>query len=148
MQRYCASCGAPLAEGALVCGSCGKSAAQSGGASVGNAPPAAGSGGLAENVAGMLAYVTFIPAIIFLLLEPYSRNRFIRFHSFQCIFLSVALFVIHIVLMFIPIIGWLISLFVSLAALVLWIVLLIKAYQGQKFKVPFIGDLAEKQANA
>ena len=75
MQRYCASCGAPLAEGALVCGSCGKSAAQSGGASVGNAPPAAGSGGLAENVAGMLAYVTFIPAIIFLLLEPYSRNR-------------------------------------------------------------------------
>src|SRR5437016_5100942 len=80
----------------------GKSAAQSGGASVGNAPPAAGSGGLAENVAGMLAYVTFIPAIIFLLLEPYSRNRFIRFHSFQCIFLSVALFVIHIVLMFIP----------------------------------------------
>jgi len=96
----------------------------------------------------MLAYVTFIPAIIFLLLEPYSRNRFIRFHSFQCIFLSVALFVIHIVLMFIPIIGWLISLFVSLAALVLWIVLLIKAYQGQKFKVPFIGDLAEKQANA
>ena len=148
MQRYCASCGAPLAEGALVCGSCGKSAAQSGGASVGNAAPAAGSGGLAENVAGMLAYVTFIPAIIFLLLEPYSRNRFIRFHSFQCIFLSVALFVIHIVLMFIPIIGWLISLFVSLAALVLWIVLLIKAYQGQKFKVPFIGDLAEKQANA
>ena len=96
----------------------------------------------------MLAYVTFIPAIIFLLLEPYSRNRFIRFHSFQCIFLSVALFVIHIVLMFIPIIGWLISLFVSLGALVLWIVLLIKAYQGQKFKVPFIGDLAEKQANA
>jgi uncharacterized membrane protein len=147
MQRYCASCGAPLTEGALVCGSCGQSAAQPGGASPGN-PSATSAGGLADNVAGMLAYVTFIPAIIFLLVEPYSRNRFIRFHAFQCIFLSLALFVIHIVLMFIPLIGWFISLFVSLAALVLWVVLLIKAYQGQKFKVPFVGDLAEKQANA
>ena len=147
MQRYCASCGAPLTEGALVCGSCGQSAAQSVGASPGN-PPATSAGGLADNVAGMLAYVTFIPAIIFLLVEPYSRNRFIRFHAFQCIFLSLALFVIHIVLMFIPLIGWVISMFVSLAALVLWVVLLIKAYQGQKFKVPFIGELAEKQANA
>jgi uncharacterized membrane protein len=95
----------------------------------------------------MLAYVTIIPAIVFLLLEPYNRNRFIRFHSFQCIFLCIVLVVIHVVLLAVPIIGWAISIFVNLGALVLWIVLLLKAYQGQKFKLPVIGDLAEKQAN-
>jgi uncharacterized membrane protein len=88
-----------------------------------------------------------IPAIVFLLLEPYNRNRFIRFHSFQCIFLCIGLVAIHIVLLAVPIIGWAISIFVNLGSLVLWIVLLLKAYQGQKFKLPVIGDLAEKQAN-
>jgi uncharacterized membrane protein len=103
---------------------------------------------MADNVAGMLAYVTFIPAIVFLAMAPYNRNSFIRFHAFQCIFFSVALFAIHLVLDFIPIIGWAISLLVSLAALGLWLVLLMKAYQGQRWKVPIIGDMAEKQANA
>jgi uncharacterized membrane protein len=103
---------------------------------------------MADNVAGMLAYVTFIPAIIFLLIAPYNRSSFVRFHSFQCIFFSVALFVIHLVLGFIPVLGWALSLLVSLAALVLWIMLLVKAYQGQRFKLPVIGDLAEKQAAA
>jgi uncharacterized membrane protein len=103
---------------------------------------------LTDNVAGMLAYVTIIPAIIFLVLEPYNKNRFVRFHAFQCIFFGVALIVIHIALMFIPIIGTVISLLVSLAAFALWIVLLIKAYGGQMFKLPVIGDMAEKQANA
>jgi Predicted membrane protein len=102
---------------------------------------------MADNVAGMLAYVTFIPAIVFLAMAPYNRNSFIRFHAFQCIFFSVALFAIHLVLAFIPVIGWLISMLVSLAALGLWIVMLIKAYQGQRFKLPVIGDMAEKQAN-
>jgi len=96
----------------------------------------------------MLAYVTIIPAILFLILEPYNKNRFVRFHAFQCIFLAVGLFVIQMVLAFIPIIGWLISLLVSLGTLALWIVLLIKAYGGQMFKLPVIGDMAEKQANA
>ena len=51
-----------------------------------------------ENVAGMLAYFTIIPAIIFLLIEPYNRNRFVRFHSFQCLFTCAALIVLHICL--------------------------------------------------
>jgi uncharacterized membrane protein len=102
----------------------------------------------------MLAYVTIIPAIIFLVIEPYNRNRFIRFHSFQCIFFWVALVVIHIGLSVIGVVPFLIFLtlplhaLVSLAALVLWVILLIKANQGQMYKLPFIGDLAEKQANA
>jgi len=131
-----------MEDSAAVCPSCGKGGAPSAGATT------SGGGGLTDNVAGMLAYVTIIPAILFLILEPYNKNRFVRFHAFQCIFLAVGLFVIQMVLAFIPIIGWLISLLVSLGTLALWIVLLIKAYGGQMFKLPVIGDMAEKQANA
>jgi uncharacterized membrane protein len=111
-------------------------------------------GGLSDNVAGMLAYITIIPAIIFLVLEPYNRNRFIRFHSFQCIFFWLALVVIHISLSIVGMVPFLIfvtvplHVLVSLGALVIWIILLIKANQGLMYKLPYIGDLAEKQANA
>jgi uncharacterized membrane protein len=147
MARFCVSCGSQISDESNVCSKCGQPAYQAaGGGTV--AAPSAGTAGLTDNIAGMLAYVTIIPAIVFLLLEPYNRNRFIRFHSFQCIFLCIVLVVIHVVLLAVPIIGWAISIFVDLGSLVLWIVLLMKAYQGQMFKVPVIGDLAEKQANA
>ena len=100
----------------------------------------------------MLAYVTIIPAIIFLVVEPYNKSRFIRFHSFQCIFFCVALIAIQIglsILAFVPFMGLItipLHLLVGLGALALWIVLLLKANQGQMFKLPVIGDLAEKQA--
>lgn len=146
MARFCVSCGSQISDETNVCSKCGQPAYQAaGGGTV--AAPSASTAGLTDNIAGMLAYVTIIPAIVFLLLEPYNRNRFIRFHSFQCIFLCVVLVAIHIVLLAVPIIGWAISIFVNLGSLVLWIVLLLKAYQGQKFKLPVIGDLAEKQAN-
>jgi uncharacterized membrane protein len=131
-----------------VCPACSRSAA-----------PAAATvqtnvGGLTDNVAGALAYVTLIPAIVFLVLQPYNRNRFIRFHSFQCIFFAVAWIALWIVLniiVHIPIFGWLTVLLwplVGLAGFVIWIVLVLKAYQGQMFKLPVIGDMAEKQAGA
>ncbi len=148
-MAFCASCGGQINDGSTFCAKCGRPVlveSTGGGAAVAAAPAAAG--GMADNVAGMLAYVTFIPAIIFLAMAPYNRNSFIRFHAFQCIFFSVALFAIHLVLDFIPIIGWAISMLVSLLALGLWIVLLLKAYQGQRWKVPILGDMAEKQANA
>jgi len=111
-------------------------------------------GGLTDNVAGMLAYVTIIPAIIFLVLAPYNQNRFIRFHAFQSIFFAIAWTVLWIALgMFghIPVLGWLSILIwplIGLGGLIVWIILLMKAYQGQMFKLPVIGDMAEKQANA
>jgi uncharacterized membrane protein len=111
------------------------------------AAPTPSAGGLTDNVAGALAYVTIIPAILFLVLEPYNRNRFIRFHAFQCLFLAVSLIAIHIVLGFIPILGWIVSGFISLGTIVLVIVLIVKAYGGHKMKLPVIGDMAEKQAN-
>ena len=105
-----------------------------------------------ENVAGMLAYFTIIPAIIFLLIEPYNRNRFVRFHSFQCLFTGAALIVLHVCLSVLsyalPLIMFPIWGLLGLAEFALWILLVIKAYQHQMFKLPIVGDLAEKQANA
>ncbi len=148
MPRFCSACGAQMAEGATVCSACGQGAGQA------QAATQASTGGLTDNVASMLAYVTIIPAIIFLVMEPYNRNKTIRFHSFQNIFFCVAWAVIWIALSIvaqIPFLGWatlLIWPLIGLGGLILWIVLLLKAYQGQKFKLPVIGDMAEKQANA
>jgi uncharacterized membrane protein len=148
-MAFCSTCGAQIADGSTTCPACASrvSGALAGAAAV----PAAG---LTDNVAGMLAYVTFIPAVIFLVLAPYNRNRFIRFHSFQCLFLTVALIAIHLALSILTVIPFLalvtlpLHLLVSLGAFVLWIVLLLKANQGQMYKLPVIGDMAEKQANA
>lgn len=133
-----------MADGATVCPGCGKAAATA-------ATAAAPASGLQDNVAGLLAYL-FIPAIIFLVLEPYNRNKFIRFHSFQSLFFTAAMIALNFVLAIIAMIPFLgfVTLFlwplIYLASFILWIVLMVKAYGGQKFKVPVIGDLAEKQA--
>jgi uncharacterized membrane protein len=150
-MAFCISCGGQVADGATACPACGRATAGAAGAAS-SAP--AGAGGLTDNMAGALAYVTIIPAIIFLVLEPYNRNRFIRFHSFQCIFAAVAwtcLWVALSIVAHIPFFGWLTILvwpLVSLAGFVIWLLLVLKAYQNQKFKLPVIGDMAEKQANA
>lgn len=102
--------------------------------------------GLSDNAAGALAYVTIIPAIIFLIVEPYNRNSFVRFHSWQSIFFCIAAFAIHIVLTLIPVIGWILVPFVSLAFLVIWIILLLKALKGERFSLPLIGKFAAQQA--
>lgn len=152
-MAFCTNCGGQVTEGATVCTTCGRAVGQTAGAGAPVSPAvspttATVGGGLTENIAGMLAYITFIPAIIFLVLEPYNKNRFVRFHAFQCIFLSVVLFVIHLALMFIPLLGWAVSSLVSLAGFVLWLVCLIQAYGGKMWKIPVIGEMAEKQANA
>lgn len=168
-MAFCANCGSQVADNAAFCPGCGKAVGQAtGGAAVAaqpapqpppplQAPPvaantAAAGAPLAENVAGMLAYFTIIPAIVFLLIEPYNRNRFVRFHCFQCLFTAVALIVIHIGLSIIgyamPLLILPVYMLLGLAELVLWILLVVKAYQGVMFKLPIVGDLAEKQAGA
>jgi uncharacterized membrane protein len=146
-MAFCSTCGAQIADG-TTCPACANR-----GASATIAAPA-NAGGMAENVAGMIAYVTIIPAIIFLVMEPYNKNRFIRFHAFQCLFFAVAWTVLWIglsIIAHIPIFGWLTVLIwplISLAGLILWVILLLKANQHQMYKLPVIGDMAEKQANA
>ena len=142
-MAFCNSCGAQVADGTTTCAACAGRAA---------AAPAAAAPGMADNVAGMLAYVTFIPAIIFLVTPPYNQSRFIRFHSYQSIFLFVAVVAIQIGLSVLTVVPFLIfitaplHMLVALAALVVWIILLLKANQGQMYKLPVIGDLAQKQA--
>jgi uncharacterized membrane protein len=104
--------------------------------------------GLSDNAAGALAYVTIIPAIIYLIVEPFNKNSYVRFHSWQSIFFGIAVFAVNIVLSVIPVIGWIIMPFIGLVFLVIWVYVLLKALNGQRFKLPLIGDLAEKQANA
>lgn len=104
--------------------------------------------GMSDNAAGALAYVTIIPAIIFLLVEPYNKKPFVRFHAWQCIFLFIACIAVDIILGMIPIVGWIIIPFFGLAVLALVIFLIIKASQGQKIVLPVIGPFAEKQAGA
>ena len=143
-MAFCSSCGTQVADGTTLCPACSSRAPVS---------PAAAGGGLTDNVAGMLAYVTIIPAIIFLVMAPYNRSRFVRFHAFQSIFFAVAWTVLWIALTIVgmmPVLGWatiIVWPLLGLGGLVVWIILLLKANQGQMFKLPIIGDMAEKQAN-
>lgn len=116
-------------------------------------PTPAAQSGLSENAAGGLAYITIIPAIIFLLVEPYNRNSYVRFHSWQCIFMAIAWIAIDLVIgvfgrvmSFMGLLAFALYPLVALAMLILWIMVLIKAFNGEKFKLPIIGDLAAKQA--
>lgn len=112
---------------------------------------------LPETFAGALAYF-LVPAIVFLLVEPYSKNRFVRFHSFQCVGVwlvavvaAAVLRILGVVLVVIPRLGpllvWLVSMLVILAFIMTWIVLVVKALLGEMFKLPVVGEFAEKQAN-
>lgn len=142
-MAFCTACGTALNESIAFCPKCG-TAVRRGESSAETGGRAAVVTGVPENVAGMLCYI-FVIAIIFLLVEPYSRNRFVRFHAFQSILFSIAWVLMHGVVA-IPVIGWMLWPAVELAFLIAWIVLLIKAYQGHMFKLPVIGDFAEQHA--
>jgi len=157
-MAFCNQCGAQIADGTTTCAVCAARGPAAASAPAGAPAPVAAQG-MNDNVAGMLAYITIIPAIIFLVMEPYNKNRFVRFHAWQNIFLCVAwivcwvaLMIVSAVLAFIPILGHLVAfllwMVLGIGVFVVWIVLLLKANQGQMYKLPVIGDMAEKQANA
>ena len=97
--------------------------------------------GLDENIAAALTYVLgVLTGIIFFLIE--KENKTVRFHAIQSIIIFLPLMVVMMIVSFIPFINLLLPL-VGLVILVLWLVLIIKAYQGEKFTIPVVGDLAE-----
>jgi uncharacterized membrane protein len=124
-----------------------------GGPPQGGPPPG---DGLSPTAAAALAYVTIIPAIIFLVMDPYKRIALVRFHSLQCLFFAAAAFVIDIVaviilhiLSHIPVLGCAVILLwplIGLAYLGAWILCVFKASKGEYFKLPIIGDLALKMS--
>lgn len=100
--------------------------------------------GLEPNLAGLLCYVLgWVSGLVFFILE--TDNKFVRFHAMQSIVTFGALTVANFILMFIPIIGWIFSWLIGVLGFILWIVLMIKAYQGEKYKLPWAGEIAEKQ---
>ena len=152
MQATCSYCAAHMPEIAVFCPACGLQIA--------TPTKAIGKVGLcAENIAGALAYITFIPALVFLFLEPYKQNRFVRFHAIQCLLLwastaltALALRLVGLLLLFIPQAGGLLALLlwviVGIAVVLIWFVLVVKAFQGEMFKLPILGDYAEQQAGS
>jgi len=103
------------------------------------------SSGLDENVAGALTYALgWITGLGFLLTEP--ANKFVRFHALQSLIVFGGLSIAWFIAMSIPLLGWAIA-FVVIPPLsaVLWLLLMFKAYQGARFKVPFAGDVADQR---
>ena len=147
---FCPSCGASV-EGRF-CAKCGTAVgdAAPAGAAPGAAPGAAT--GMADNVAAALCYVLgLVTGILFLVLAPYNQNKTIRFHAFQSIFMHVALIGIYIVLgflvrMMLGFLGVMIFPLIGLGAFVLWLYLIISAYQGKMVVLPVIGEFAKQQA--
>ena len=110
--------------------------------------------GLSDNAAGGLAYITIIPAIVFLIVEPFKRSSYVRFHAWQSIFFFVAWAVVHILVgvvqnlvpsvVFLTLTLWQL---VDLAFFVVLVIVFVSAFNGKRFMLPIIGGLAEKQAN-
>ncbi len=156
-MAFCPSCGAQV-DGRF-CQKCGATV-DAGGVPPPGAAPAAGSAGLTDNAAGALCYLFgLITGILFLVISPYNTNRNVKFNAFQAIFFHVAMIAIWIVffilstgLHFIPVIGSIIALLLTLClwigGLCAWLYLMFKTYNGQKVVLPIIGPLAEKQANS
>ncbi|WP_227396218.1 DUF4870 domain-containing protein [Jeotgalibacillus aurantiacus] len=100
--------------------------------------------GLQENTGGLLAYLFgFVSGIVLLLIE--KENQYIRFHAMQSTIVFGSIFVISLIAGFIPIIGWILTLLLGPVALVLWILLMVKAYQGERYHLPMAGKMAEDQ---
>lgn len=150
-MAHCTKCGAALADNAGFCGSCGAPQSAVSSPAATSAAPASG---LTENVAGLLCYVLgWVTGLIFFLID---KRPFVRFHAAQSIVTFGGLHIVSIVLGMIFGVGmmmgglgtfsggialiWLLN----LICFVLWILLMIKAYQGERFRVPIAADIAEK----
>ncbi len=154
----CPKCGSVIAENASFCSVCGSPVSFAGNpVAPPPPPPPSASAGLTTNVAGALCYLlAFVTGIIFLVLEPYNRNPFVRFHAFQAIFFGVVVLVFNIVWshMFLGVLSFgffwtifsLIGTLVYLGLILLWLFLMYKAYNNEKFLLPVIGDMAARQA--
>lgn len=155
-MAFCANCGAEVSG--QFCPKCGTAVAAGGAAST--APAPVGSSAMSSNLASALCYLPFvgwIVSIVFLVIDPYKRDRTIRFHGWQSIGLAVVLLVVRVALMIVSsaltsisygllaMVG-LISMLFGLGVLLLYIFLAVKAYQNQRIVLPVIGPFAEKQA--
>ena len=97
--------------------------------------------GLSDAAAGAIAYITIIPAIVFIALKPYNQRPFVRFNAIQCLLLWAVGFVAHLLLIM-PILGLIAYLCVMFVVVILWVLCLVSAATGSVFKVPVLGNIA------
>src|ERR1700730_7607991 len=151
-MSFCQSCGAAFADGTTFCPKCSVRPQAM-------AAPAAANSGLTANTAGALAYLAgIVTGILFLVIDPYKSDRFVRFHAFQSIFFNVAWIALWIAWMIVGLVLGAIShglffiiqlpinLLVTVGGFCIWIYLMYSAYQGKTFQLPVIGALAATQA--
>jgi uncharacterized membrane protein len=100
---------------------------------------------------GALAYITFLPAVVFLFLKQFQRRKFVRFHAFQSVFFWGVVILLLLLGLLASTIGWLfvwllMGTLISLALFFTWLLLFIKALQGEWFELPWVGAFAEERA--
>jgi len=96
---------------------------------------------LNENIVGILCYLGFwITGVIFLLIE--KENKFVRFHALQSVILFMPLSIIVLLIAWIPVIGWLLADLTGMLVMFIMLILMVKAQQGAKFKLPIVGKIA------
>ena len=98
------------------------------------------SSGLDRNLAAALCYAgAWVTGIIFILLE--KEDKFVRFHALQ----SILVFGAFTILMMVPVVGWILSPFLWILSFVVWLICIVKAYQGEEFLLPFVGQFAKSK---
>lgn len=144
---FCPKCGTENPEGAKFCSKCGAAlGAPVGGTETPATPPTETSIGLQPNIAGLLCYIAgWITGIVFLVIE--QKSTFVKFHALQSIITFAVLNVAYFILFWIPIIGGVLGWLIVTLGFILWIILLIQAGSGKMWKVPLVGDWAERQAS-
>jgi len=101
--------------------------------------------GIDANLAALLSYLLgFITGVIFYTLE--KENKFVRFHALQSIVTFASLLVLNFIFKLLPVIGWALASLLGIISILLWIMLMFKAYQGEYFKLPFAGKIAEQNS--
>jgi uncharacterized membrane protein len=100
--------------------------------------------GLDPNVAAALCYsLGWVTGLVFFLTEP--QNKFVRFHAIQAMLVFGSACVAFLLCLSVPFLGWILAIFVFYGSLALWLLLMFKAYQGEQFKLPIAGDMAEQR---
>ena len=162
-MAFCGNCGAVLGAETAFCGNCGWQVAATAQASpMPASAPVAGSGtiaapGLTPNLAGALTYAWgILTGVLFLVLEPYRNDRFVRFHAMQsilftaaCVAFSIAWIIVWGILFsitgYLALVAVPLRLLISLGLFAFWLFLMYQAYNQREYRIPFIGALAARQ---
>jgi uncharacterized membrane protein len=148
ISEFCPSCGRPVREGSFFPPDLeGAEEVPDEGAPPVVLPPVA----LSDRLVGALAYLTFVPAVLFIFLKQYQQRKFVRFHAFQSVFFWAGVVALVLVGLLVSRLGWLfvwllVGALVMTALFFVWVVLSVKALQGEWFELPWLGALAEQRA--